>query len=144
MRRILTSAAMLTLLAGSLLNAQVHAELAVIVHPSSSVEGVTQAELSDLYLGKKTRLSNGAKVQVSDHAEGSAQRVHFYKTLMKKSEAQIKRYWSKRMFSGKGTPPITLDSNQAVKDWVEVTPNGLGYIDTEQVDGKVKVLLILP
>lgn len=144
MRRILNQAVMLTALMGLFLCSAAQAELAVIAHPDIGVDGVTEKELSAVYLGHAKRLSNDAFVTPVDQSEGSAQRKHFYKTVTGKSEAQLKRYWSKRMFSGKGKPPIVLGSDQAVKEWVAKTPGGLGYIDGKELDSSVKVLLILP
>jgi ABC-type phosphate transport system substrate-binding protein len=130
-------------LAGTLFSSVAMAELAIIGHPGISLRGVTNDELSKVYLGNSKSLG-GVDVNPVDQAEGSGTRGEFYDKVVGKSESQLKRYWSQRVFSGKGKPPPSLADDQAVKDWVASTPGGIGYIDSGAVDGSVKVLSIIP
>ena len=130
-------------LAGALLGNAALAELAIIGHPGIGLRGVTNDELAKVYLGSSARL-DGVSVKPIDQAEGAPARSQFYDKVVGKSESQLKRYWSQRVFSGKGKPPPSLADDQAVKDWVATTPGGIGYIDGGAVDGSVKVLSIIP
>ena len=64
--------------------------------------------------------------------------------MIQKSEDELKGYWSKLMFSGKGQPPREVGDDAAVKAWVASNPDAIGYIDGKFVDGSVKVLFIIP
>ncbi|WP_422126879.1 phosphate ABC transporter substrate-binding protein [Thioalkalivibrio sulfidiphilus] len=119
------------------------AELAIIGHPGISLRGVTHDEVSKVYLGTLSSLE-GVSVRPVDQAVGSQARSEFYGKVAGMGEAQLARYWSQRMFSGKGRPPPTVADDAAVKDWVIRTPGGIGYIDSSAVDGSVKVLSIVP
>ena len=130
-------------LAGTLFSSAAMAELAIIGHPGMNLRGVNNDELAKVYLGNSKSLG-GVDVNPVDQSEGSGARGEFYDKVVGKSESQLKRYWSQRVFSGKGKPPPSLADDQAVKDWVASTPGGIGYIDGGAVDGSVKVLSIIP
>jgi ABC-type phosphate transport system substrate-binding protein len=120
------------------------AQVAVIAHPSANVAGVSNEELADIYMDKTDRLSDGSRVEPVDQAEGTPTRIKFYNDALGRTERQMKAYWSKRMFTGKGRPPRILDNDEAVLDYISRTPGAIGYIDGGRVDERVKLLLILP
>jgi ABC-type phosphate transport system substrate-binding protein len=121
-----------------------HAEIAIITHPDTRVAGVTLDELEKIYLGKKSRFSNGIKAEPIDQVEGRDLRKRFYKAVTEMDERAVKRYWSQRMFTGKGKPPEAMDDDQDVMKYISDNPNSLGYVEGRYVDDTVKILLILP
>ena len=58
-----------------------------------------------------------------------------------KDASQIKAYWAKRVFTGKGTPPEIKPSESAVVRWVAGGSGRIGYVSAGAVDGSVRVLL---
>lgn len=136
--------AALCLLLGVFTASSAFAELAVIVHPSSSVSKITKTELSDLYLGYADTFANGSDAEPLDQASATPARRSFIKSVLGMEEGALKRHWSKLMFSGKGQPPQTLDSDEAVRNAVAANPKGLGYIDKNAVNNTIKVILIIP
>lgn len=139
--KFLASAGMLL---GLTLAVPVQAELAIITHPDSKAIGTTKDELAKVYMARSSSLSGGVKVTPMDQEPGSSSRAKFYADVIGKSEAEMKRYWSKRMFTGKGKPPRTVLDDRAMKEHVSQNPDSVGYIDGSELDGSVKVLLILP
>ncbi len=63
---------------------------------------------------------------------------------MKKDEGELRAYWSKLMFGGKGQLPRELADDAAVKSFVAGNPDAIGYVDGKVLDSSVKVLLIVP
>jgi ABC-type phosphate transport system substrate-binding protein len=120
------------------------AQVAIIAHPSVKAAGVSTTELSEIYMDQTDRLSDGSRVEPVDQAEGSDIRAKFYRDALDRSERQMKAYWSKRMFTGKGRPPRALPNDEAVLEFVGSTPGAIGYIDGGRVNDSVKILLILP
>ena len=116
------------------ISTQAMAEIAVIVNPGSGVSSLSSGEVKALYLGKSKSL------KPYDQAKGSKIREEFMDKVVGKSESQFKAYWSKKIFSGKGTPPRVLDSNAAVKSRVAGSVNAIGFIDSGAVDSSVKVV----
>jgi hypothetical protein len=71
--------------------------------------------------------------------EGSSERDEFYAKLGK-SPAQLKAYWSKIIFTGRGQPPRTVANGIAMKARLAADPTAIGYLDTQLVDDSVRVL----
>ncbi len=131
-------------LALMLCTVSVWAEVVVIGYPGIAVDSLSAKQVVKIWLGKSKRIPGGGKAKVVDQKPGSGVRDEFYKKAVNKTESQLKSYWAKVVFTGKGVPPKALADDAVVKEWVMATPDGLGYVDSGSVDDKVKVLLRLP
>ncbi len=117
----------------------VTAEVAVIVHPSNAATA-DQAEITRLFTGRGTSFANGSKATPLNLAESAATRADFDSKVLGKSSSQMKAYWSKLVFTGKGTPPKEVADDAAMKAAVAADPTAIGYIDAASVDASVKVI----
>jgi len=115
-------------------------EVAVIVSASNGNASIDQATISKIFLGKAKSFPDGAQAVPVDQDDGSASREAFNSTVLGKSASQLKSYWSRLIFTGKGTPPKQSGDDAAVKALVAANPNLIGYIDASAVDGSVKVV----
>lgn len=115
------------------------AEVAVIVHPSNAAS-VDQGEITRLFTGRGTTFNNGSKATPLNLSESAAARGEFDSKVLSKSSSQMKAYWSKLVFTGKGTPPKELASDAEMKAAVAADATAIGYIDASAVDASVKVL----
>ena len=115
------------------------AETVVIVHPSNTSD-LPVAEISKIFLGKQSTFANGGEAVPVNLAEGNATRDAFDNTVLGKNARQIKAYWSKLVFTGKGTPPKEVESDEKVIELVSKNPNVIGYIDAASASDKVKVV----
>ncbi|WP_166421821.1 phosphate ABC transporter substrate-binding protein [Pseudoalteromonas sp. Z1A8] len=122
----------------SLCSINVFAEVAVIINPSN-VSSVDADTIKKIYLGKSKSFSNGDKVNPVNQ-DGTSVTDEFNDKVVGKSSSQLNAYWSKLIFTGKGTPPEKLASDQAVIDFVSANNNAIGYIDSSKVSDKVKVI----
>tara|TARA_R110002167_G_scaffold268090_1_gene474655 strand:- start:1933 stop:2358 length:426 start_codon:yes stop_codon:yes gene_type:complete len=117
-----------------------HAEIAVIINSSVSEEA-SMNDIKKIFLGKSKSLPSGHKVTPIALAEGSSVRDEFNETVLKKSDSQLKSYWAKLIFTGKGRPPNDVGSDQDMISEISSDPNTIGYIDAKNVTPDVKVLL---
>jgi hypothetical protein len=136
---ILRAGALAALLLGAASMAQ--AEIVVVVSAKSGATALTATQAADIFLGKSSALPGGGQAVPIDQTEGGALRDEFYQKALGKSAPQLKAYWSKQVFSGKGQPPKVAGDGAAVKALIATNPNMVGYIDKSAVDGTVKVLL---
>lgn len=113
--------------------------VAVIVNPSNG-NALSGSDVTRIFLGKKKSYPDGSDAIPVDQAEGSAARSSFVGTVLKKNDQQIKAYWAQLLFTGKGTPPKEVGSGADVKKLVSENPALIGYIDSSEVDGSVKVV----
>jgi ABC-type phosphate transport system substrate-binding protein len=115
------------------------ADIAVIVNPSNanSLDGST---ISRIFLGKAKSFPDGSNAEPINSQEGAPSSNEFNQKVLKKSASQLKAYWSKLVFTGKGTPPKAVGGDEDVLKLVSSNSNAIGYIDASKVDGSVKVV----
>ena len=111
----------------------------VVVGKGSPIAASSEDDVVKAFLGKKKDLG-GVSVIPVDQGEGNPARNDFYSAVVKKSEAQLKSYWSRLIFTGKGQAPQVVGGDSEVKNLVASNPNIIGYIDESAVDGTVKVI----
>jgi len=117
------------------------AEFVVIVNPKNAAASMSAEQVSQLFLGRSTSFPGGAAATPVDQKEGSALRDEFYTKVADKNPGQVKAFWAKQMFSGKGQPPKEVGSSAEVKKAVAADPNAIGYIEKGALDGTVKSVL---
>jgi ABC-type phosphate transport system substrate-binding protein len=119
------------------------ADAAVVVIGSRDIDvaSLNEKTVRNLYLGKTVQLDNGTRVEVIDLPSGNAVRDEFYEKVIGKDSTQIKAYWAKRIFTGKGSPPATRFDEHMVIKWVSEAPGRIGYVSAAATDNSVKVLL---
>ena len=104
--------------------------LAIIVHPTNSIDGLSLAQVQGVFSGD---IQSWSSLGGPDHAitvvtreEGSGTRATFQEMIMKKSRI---------------TPrAIVQDSNGTVREIVANDPHSIGYISLGLVNEKVKAL----
>jgi ABC-type phosphate transport system substrate-binding protein len=128
-------------LALSLAIGPARADVVAVVSAKSAVTTLTVTQLTDIFLGKVSRFPNGAQAVPMDQLEGSVVRDEFYAKFAGKSAAQIKAFWSKIIFTGRGQPPKEVADGIEMKKRVSQNRAAIGYIDRSLVDDSVRVVL---
>ena len=111
------------------------ADVVVVVSAKSSASKLTKEQVADIFLGRSTSMVP------LDQAAGSPVRDEFYSKVAGQTAAQVKTLWAKLSFSGKGTPPKALGSDEEVKAQLSANPNAIAYMDKSKVDASVKTVL---
>jgi ABC-type phosphate transport system substrate-binding protein len=75
-----------------------------------------------------------------DQAEDSIAREQFYEKVAGKSVAQMKAYWAKIIFTGRGQPPQEAANSAELKRRVVENPDTIGYLDARLVDDSIRVV----
>lgn len=112
----------------------------VIVHPKNPVDEVDRAFLRRVYLKKATSWEAGGTIRPVDLPRNAKARDRFTREVIKKTPAQLRRYWSQQVFSGKGTPPKQVDSADEVIDYVLEHRGAVGYLPGDVDPGGAKVV----
>ncbi len=128
------------LLAGLLCSSLLQADVVIIGNPAGP-DSITDNQVRDLYLNRSKALPDGQKATPFELPEGSPVRVQFHDKVTERNDAQLKAFWSKQVFTGRGQPPAEAASPAAMKARVSSTPGSIGYIDAADVDSSVKVIL---
>ena len=72
--------------------------------------------------------------------QGNNIRDAFNNNVLGKSESQYSAFWSKLVFTGRGTPPEMIATEDEMLNLVATNPNTIGFVDEGKVDGTVKVV----
>ena len=115
------------------------AEVVVIVHPSNS-SSLDSSTISRIFTGKAKSFPSGNKAIPINQNESSSATGEFNDKVLKKSSSQLKAYWSKLVFTGKGTPPKAVGNDAEVIQLVANNPNIIGYVSSSAVNDSVKVV----
>lgn len=125
---------LLTLLAGA-----ASAEVSVIVHPSNS-SSLTASDIKQIYLNKKKKFGGGASIEPVGLDPKASATEEFNKKVLGKNANQVKSYWSKLVFTGKGKPPKVMSAKDAI-EFVAKNPAGIAYVESSEAQGAaVKVV----
>lgn len=118
------------------------AEVAVIVSQknNNSYTSLDKDYISRIFLAKVSTFPDGTVAEPVYLKQGDEIREAFNRDFLSKSESQLSRYWSRLRFSGKGNLPREAKSASEVKALIANDPNLIGYIDSMDVDGSVKVV----
>ena len=111
-----------------------------VVSAKSHVHGLNADQVADIFLGKTSRFPDGTQAVPIDQSEDSPAREKFYAQFTGKSQAQLKAYWSKIIFTGRGQPPRQVSGSAEAKRLVTQNPNAIAYIDARLVDDTVRVV----
>lgn len=120
--------------------AAARADVVVVVSAKAAVATLSKSQVSDVFLGKTATFPDGGQAVPVDQPVGAAEHDEFHEKVTGKSGSQLKSYWAKQLFSGKGTPPKEVSGDAEIRKLVAANPNMIGYIDKSAVDSSVKVV----
>lgn len=118
------------------------AEVVTVVSAQNPITALSRSEVSNVFLGKTNRFPDGTPAVPIDQPEGSTLRAEFYRGVSNRQPADLKAYWSKMIFTGRGQPPTVADNDEQVKKILASRPDAIGYIDRTAVDPRIKVLAV--
>lgn len=126
------------LIALSLASFSLYAEVAVIVS-STNQQAISEAEIKNLFTGKQKSFPDGNPAIVLNLPGGDPTQTEFNQKALGRTDAQLKAYWSKVMFTGKGNPPKEVSADEMLK-LVAENPSTIGVIDHAKVNNSVRVI----
>jgi hypothetical protein len=122
-----------------MLSFNAYAEVSVVVNKANG-DAVDASLIKKIYLGKAKSFDNGNKIDAVTLPDSNATAEEFREKALNKSNSQYKSYWSKLVFTGKGTPPKELNSASDVINHVKGSPSAIGFVPSGEVTDDVKVV----
>ena len=114
----------------------------VIINGAVHVDSLSKREISDLFMKRTVKWSNGTAVVPVDQSDRAAVRDDFSKSIHGKPTAAVKSYWQQQIFSGRDVPPVEKASDSEVVALVRSNPGAIGYVDAAADTSGVKVLTV--
>lgn len=126
---------LLLFLTSTMVNA---AGVSIIVHPSNNAT-LNDAQIKNIFLGKlKTFAGQGVAVPLALDGK-TAGFTNFSKPVTGKSPKQWEAYWAKAVFTGAGTPPKIVSTEEMI-NLVSTNPSIIGFTFGENVPANVKII----
>ncbi len=140
MRR--TIAVILSVLGILLLPSIVHAqEIMIITNPATSVPEISCEQLRDIFIGVRSRFSDGSRA-VPVLLKGGPVHEVFLSRIVGDSPDEFRVRWRRAVFTGQGAMPKEFPSEGALLDYVATTPGAIGYVSRVPDPSAVKVLTV--
>jgi hypothetical protein len=116
--------------------------LAIVVSPQSEITVMDGKALQAVFLGLLTQDVSLRQLKPVDLHDGD-ERDFFYQYLVGRNRNQMKAYWTRMHFTGRGKSPseISVDTLSALLD---SNPSVIAYIPKQMVDSRFKVILEIP
>lgn len=115
------------------------ADVVAVVSAKSPVGSLSKSQVADIFLGRVHRFPDGSPAVPVDQQEGAAARDQFYNAFTGWTAAQLRSYWAKIIFTGRGQPPATVPGNEIHKVLASDT-KAIAYVDRTAVDDSMKVV----
>jgi ABC-type phosphate transport system substrate-binding protein len=117
--------------------------LAVIVHRSNPIEGVTFSELRRIFMLDTQTWPHGRKITVVLREKGQPERDDAIRIICGLSEEDYDKHILLRTFQGRvNIGPRSIQSASAMVRFVYSAPGAVGYVTADQVEPTVKLLRI--
>lgn len=118
-------------------------EVLVVSGSGSSLHSLDRSQVADIFLGRISSLPGVGELTPLDLPEPSDARETLYVKVMRRTAAQLRAYWAKRSFTGRGTPPREVSGSGELKKLLYANPNMIGYVERASLDSSLKVLYVV-
>ena len=125
----------------------VFGQVAVLVHEAAAIDGLSQKDLLDIYLGKTVLWEDKTKVNPLSLRSNHEATGHFFEKCLGKSLRTMKKKWIGLALSGQGAPPKSMDTEKEMVEYIADNRSAIGfvslaYLEEAKLEGAIKVLAI--
>jgi hypothetical protein len=114
-------------------------DVVLVANKGVRISEITAADLRAIFMGTKTRFSDGSHA-VPVMLKGGAAHEVFLKHYVGGGPEEFRSQWRKLVFAGQGAMPKAFDSESALLEYVAATPGALGYVSRISPQDNVKLL----
>jgi len=101
----------------------------VITNTDVDVKTLTKAQLRRIYSMRQLQWENNIKITVFVLPSSHSLHQRFSKQKLKMFPYKLDRIWNKLIYSGLGTAPIVVETEQALINAVKKTAGAIGYVE---------------
>jgi len=115
-------------------------DLAVIVHPSTSVSELNRTTLAAIFSKTQRSWSDGSFIIPFNYAPQDTRRQLFDLVVLGLRAEEVSRFWIDQRIRGQGRPPREVPDPGMTLKLVRALAGSIGYIPESLVDGSVRVV----
>src|ERR1022692_427112 len=101
----------------------------VIANPSVKMETISASEIKSVFLEERNSLHDGTHVEPVLSKSGPAHAA-FLKEYLGQNDDSLQEYYRTLVFTGKGSMPKALRSDEEVAAYVARTRGAIGYVSS--------------
>ncbi len=116
-------------------------EVVIIGNSSVSTSSLSQEDVSYIFLGKKRIWEDGERITFAIQKKSDTH-DEFLKQYVKKTPTQFSNYWKKQIFTGKGSSPHAVNTDQEMLKFVAETKGAVGYVSSGTSLNNVKTISV--
>lgn len=117
-------------------------DVVLVANRGVQISQINDAELRAIFIGTKTRFSDGSHAEPVILKGGPAHEVFLKKHLGEEPE-DFRAQWRKAVFTGQGAMPKAFSSESALIQYVASTPGAVGYVSRISARDNVKALITI-
>jgi hypothetical protein len=114
-------------------------DVVLVANKGVRISEITNADLRAIFMGTKTRFSDGSHA-VPVILKGGPVHEVFLRNHVGEGPEEFRADWRKLVFTGQGAMPKVFDSESALIEYVAATPGAVGYVSRISSQNGVKVL----
>ena len=120
-------------------------EVDVVVNKSNNTGPLSLEEARRIFVGEKSSWPGGKRITVLMLAPGQAERGVILREVLKMNESDYAKYFLQAAFTGRvEAAPREFPSAAQMKARLAANPNAIGYLNKQDVDDGLKILLRIP
>src|SRR5580693_5290277 len=116
-------------------------EVKLIANPSVKADTISAGELKKVFLEERITLGDGTHVEAVLEKDGPVHEA-FLRECLGGTDDDLQNYYRALVFSGRGSMPKELGSDEEVVAYVEKTRGAIGYVSARTNTAGVKTLVI--
>ena len=118
-------------------------EVAVIVNRQNAENQMSFKEITDIFKQQRKFWGDNSKIYLVMRTSGSVEKEIILRRIYNMDEQEMKKYWLSRIFRGESTSfPKTFSSDRAIKRFISLVPNAIGFVNASQADDSIQVVTI--
>jgi len=118
-------------------------DVVIVANKGVSASSISVAQLQDIFIGVRTRLSDGSKVVPVVLKGGPAHEV-FLRKHVGDNPDEFRARWRKAVFTGQASMLKECNTEKQLLEYVATTPGAIGYATRVSQTDDVKVLAVSP
>jgi len=115
-------------------------DVVVIVHPNSTIDSLSTVGLRAIFGMRNRTWQDGKPITVFVLKDDDPIHTAFTKKVLQTFPYNLRRIWDRRVYSGTGQSPVTVETEEEMREVISVTDNSIGYISRQWLNSDVKAV----
>jgi hypothetical protein len=115
---------------------------AIVINAKNSTGELSTEALSRIFMKKTKSWGDGIPILPVDLGGSSKTRKAFSVAVHGRSASAVKNNWQRQVFTGRGTPPPELQSEDDVVAYVRFNKGAIGYVSTNTALDGVRIVTL--